>query len=319
MSTSKLKKLALAALTISLIPMILPNAASAKSTKKVKVQESTKAKTTVASATSESAIRSQLSSLANAAAKGDGEKMSQFFALDGSYLDENGVKLQGRQAIKERFLSNVKAEPDSALALEAEVLRLVGKDTAWVEGSTTRKKDGGKETGARFTMLLQNKDGSWLIQSASEITVKPKTDAASLADLDWLLGNWAAEQGDAKVKMSAEKVGNGHFIQLKYIMTKPGAEPKMDVQVVGWDPTKDQIVSWHFDSNGGFGYGNWKKNANKWVIDADGIEPSGWDSTATNVITVEDKNAFSWQSLKRNAGGVVFPDSEPLLVKRISQ
>lgn len=319
MSTPKLKTLALAALTITLIPTLLAPVASAKSTTKVVVEKTTKVKTTVGSAAAETAIRSQLSAFADAAAKGDGEKMSSFFALDGSYVDESGTKLKGRQAIKDRFVSRVTAEPDSALALEADVLRFAGNDTAWVEGATTRKSGSGKEVGARFTMLLSNKDGNWLIQSASETPVRGKTTSANLSDLDWLVGNWSAERGGSNVKMSAEKVGNSHFIHLKFVTTTPGAQPKMDVQVIGWDPSKDQIVSWHFDSTGGFGYGSWKNNANKWVIDADGIEPSGWNTTATNVITMQNKDSFTWQSLRRNAGGVTYPDTEPLLVKRVSQ
>lgn len=319
MSTSKLKTLALAALTITLIPTLISPAAQAKSATKVVVEKTTKVKKTVGNAAAETAIRSQLSSFADAAAKGDGEKMSSFFALDGAYVDENGTKLKGRQAIRDRFVSKVIAEPDTELALEADVLKFAGDDTAWVEGATTRKSGNGKEIGARFTMLLSNKDGNWLIQSATETPVREITSSAKLSDLDWLVGTWSAEQDGASVKMSAEKTGNSNFIHLRYVTTKPGSQPKMDVQVIGWDPSKDQIVSWHFDSNGGFGYGSWKKNANKWVIDADGIAPSGWNTTATNVITMQDKDSFSWQSLRRLSGGVTYPNTDPLLVKRISQ
>ncbi len=114
-------------------------------------------------------------------------------------------------------------------------------------------------------------------------------------------------------------VGNGNFLHLKYLIAKAGETPKIDTQVIGWDPNRDQIISWHFDSSGGFGYGRWRKQDNKWIINAEGVEQSGWNSTATNVISSVDKNSFQWQSMRRTVDGLTFADTEPLTVKRVSQ
>ncbi len=317
MSKSKRNIFISVAISMALAGSILPASVSAKSSK-TKSNASATAKSQP-KADTESAIKGQLSSLADAAAKGDAQKMAAFFALDGTYVDEDGVKSEGRQALQEHFARHVRPDTKSALKLESQVIRLIGNDAAWIEGTTTRQTDKGRSVDARFTMLLQNQKGNWLIQSANETTVNQPSSADHLADLNWLVGDWTAEQGNAKLKMSAEKVGNGHFLHLKFFMTRPGDSPRMDTQVIGWDPTKNQIVSWHFDSSGGFGYGSWRKEANKWLITAEGVEQSGWSSAATNVITLSNSDSFQWQSIKRNSDGLMYPDTEALTVKKVSQ
>ncbi|MCC6979467.1 MAG: SgcJ/EcaC family oxidoreductase [Candidatus Melainabacteria bacterium] len=305
-----------AALTANFFYMAPQAACAKKSGKSKKTTVETK---TVTQGDAESAIKNQLSSLAAAAMKADAEQMASFFALDGSYVNEDGLRVVGRPSLKEHFAKHVSPEMNGALKLEPHQIRLIGNDTAWIEGSTTRQIANQKSTDARFTMLLTNQNGTWVIQSATETTVTPKGSAAKLSDLDWLVGDWVAERGTEKVRMTAEKVGNGNFLHLKYLIAKAGETPKIDTQVIGWDPNRDQIISWHFDSSGGFGYGRWRKQDNKWIINAEGVEQSGWNSTATNVISSVDKNSFQWQSMRRTVDGLTFADTEPLTVKRVSQ
>lgn len=307
-----------AVLTANLFYMAAP-AALAKKSSKSKAKTTTVETKTVTQGDAESAIRNQLSSLSDAATKADAEKMASFFALDGAYVNEDGLRVEGRQSLKEHFARNVRPEMEVAVKLEPQVIRIIGNDSAWIEGTTTRQSGSGKSLDARFTMLLNNQNGNWIIQSASETSVVAKDSSSKLSELDWLVGDWVAEQGNAKVRMTAEKVGNGHFFHLRYVISKPGEAPKIDTQVIGWDPNRDQIVSWHFDSSGGYGYGKWRKLANKWVINAEGVEQSGWNSAATNVISAVDKNSFQWQSMRRTADGLTFADTEPLTVKRVSQ
>lgn len=318
MSISKRNIFILAATSFALtanLSNLMPQAAFAKSSSKSKTKTTVQTKA-ASQVDAQAAIKGQLSALAEAAGKGDAEKMVSFFTLDGAYVDEEGNRVEGRPSLKEHFSKSVRPDSKSTLQLEPQEIRLIGSDAAWIEGTTVRQSQSGKHVDARFTMLMQNKNGNWLIQSASESPVNQSTAVDHLADLNWLVGEWTAEQGDAKLKMTAEKVGNGHFLHLKFLLTKPGESPKMDTQVIGWDPTKDQIVSWHFDSSGGFGYGSWRKQDNKWLINAEGIEQSGWHSNATNVISLGTKDSFQWQSVKRNADGMMYPDTEPLTVKR---
>jgi hypothetical protein len=39
-------------------------------------------------------------------------------------------------------------------------------------------------------------------------------------------------------------------------------------EIIGWDPDRQQIRSWIFDSNGGFGESTWANDGEHWLIQA---------------------------------------------------
>ena len=88
-------------------------------------------------------------------------------------------------------------------------------------------------------------------------------------------------------------------------------------QIIGWHPKRGQIVSMHFDANGGFGNDAWIKDGSKWVLEATGVFRDGSDTTAVNIITPIDANSFTWQSVKRTLEGVSLPDVPPVKVTRV--
>ena len=57
---------------------------------------------------------------------------------------------------------------------------------------------------------------------------------------------------------------------------------------------RQQIRSWIFDSNGGFGETIWVNNGDDWLIRASNVLPDGSRSTAENVLTKVDDNKFTW-------------------------
>lgn len=153
------------------------------------------------------------------------------------------------------------------------------------------------------------------------------TDTASVAEavttplgvLNWLIGDWEAENNGAKVRMKADWTKNKKFILCKYEIDKPGQEQLSETQVVGWDPQSNEIVSWNFDASGGFGHGIWNKKTSKWLIESSGVASDGVTTRALNIISIVDPNNFSWQSIDRRADGVALADTEPLKVKRLTK
>ncbi|MBX9688454.1 MAG: hypothetical protein K2X27_17220, partial [Candidatus Obscuribacterales bacterium] len=127
-----------------------------------------------------------------------------------------------------------------------------------------------------------------------------------------------AENAGGSVQMKADWAANKNFITCKYELKKAADSPVLESrQVIGWDPRSEQPISWHFDSNGGFGWGNWVKKDKQWLVDASGIERDGSSSSATNTITITDKDNFSFQSTNRSVNGVGFNDTLPLKVHRV--
>ena len=288
-------------------------------------KSATKSKTKSSSAGSpilvndEAEIRSQMAALAAAASNGEAERMSILWTADGAYIDADGAQTKGREAIKKRLNDGLTAGRKANLSLSLSAVKLLGTDAAWAEGTVIRQTSVGLEPSTRFVMVLEKQAGKWLIASATETAIANRSAADHLNVVSWLVGEWHAEGGGTKVKMIGDWTGNKSFINCKFVLEKPGAPVQVENQIIGWDPTKEKIVSWHFDSNGGFGYGTWSKRGGQWVVSAEGVEQSGSRTSAMNIISFSGPNKFTWQSVNREIDGVPVPDTVPLNVEKAQQ
>lgn len=267
-------------------------------------------------ATEESTIRQRLALLSAAATEGDAARMASFWLADGTYVDEDGAETKGRQLIEERFRAARAGDNRVKVELSPATVKVLGPDAAWVEGTVSRQTSLGMEPSTRFTMLLSKSEGAWMVASATETAIANRSAGDHLDALKWLIGTWSAQRGDGQVRMTAEWAGNRAFILCKFRAESKDGVAQADSQVIGWDPTREQIVSWHFDSTGSFGYGSWSKRGKQWVIHTEGVEQSGSRTNATNIISVEDKDKFSFQSVGRTVDGVPVPDMPTLAVQR---
>jgi hypothetical protein len=90
---------------------------------------------------------------------------------------------------------------------------------------------------------------------------------------------------------------------------KHGPESKV-AQWVGWDPLTEQIKSWVFDDQGGYGEALWTRNGNTWTALSTGVLPDGAIGSAVNVVKYHDDNTFTWLSQRRETDGQPLPDVE---------
>jgi uncharacterized protein (TIGR02246 family) len=261
-------------------------------------------------------IRDLLSRIAKSASVGNAHDLSLLWSSGGTYIDEDGVESRGRQAIEAHLVDAFRQAEISKIELTPSDIKILGADNAWVSGTTKRVGPGGTED-SRFVMLVHKADGKWTIESATELAVLAGKTPNQLHTLDWLIGTWSAEHGKSKVTIACEWAGDKGFIVCKYRVEEDSKPAKMELQIVGWDPLKEQIVSWHFDARGGFGHGTWVNKEKQWVCLAEGVSDSGDRTMATNVISVEGKDQFTWQSINRKVSGTPIPDTEPISVKRV--
>jgi hypothetical protein len=90
-------------------------------------------------------------------------------------------------------------------------------------------------------------------------------------------------------------------------------------EIIGWYPDRQQIRSWIFDSNGGFGESTWANDGEHWLIQASNVLPDGSHSTAEHVLTRVDDNKFTWESQNRTLNGELQPSLDKIEVQRLSQ
>jgi uncharacterized protein (TIGR02246 family) len=281
----------------------------------------TSSKTAIVAQGDPSAIKNQISALSSSLVSGDGKSVAFLWTEDGSYTDSDGNVVQGRDAIEKRFSAQFRENGKPAYELTPQTIRFLSATVAESEGTVRRKEGPSTQPETRYSMVFVKQHGDWLIASATEtaITATELTSHETLADLSWLIGAWKAERNGATARMKAEWASDKNFIRCTYEIKKPDQPLMVDFQVIGWDPLKNQIVSWLFNSNGGVGHGAWYRKGSKWIVESDGVERDGSTCVAINVIEPTDPNTFVWESLNRSVDGIALGDTLPLKIERIVQ
>lgn len=269
----------------------------------------------------ETMVRAQFSALTKALADGDAKAVASLWTEDGSFTDEDGAQCKGRENLERRFASVFGDSGKVVVVFHPESIKMLDANVATSNGTVVRV-EGGKANlspDTRYSMVFLKQNGTWLISTATETPMAtPPSSYESLQDLAWLIGSWDAQGEKGSVQMTAEWTADKNFITCKYLTKKKNeSTPVESRQVIGWDPRTGQPISWHFDSHGGFGYGNWSRNDKQWLVDATGVEHDGTTSTSTNVISPNGANSFEWQSIRRTVNGTPVGDSTPLKIQRV--
>jgi hypothetical protein len=88
---------------------------------------------------------------------------------------------------------------------------------------------------------------------------------------------------------------------------------------IGLDPQSGRLRSWHFDADGGHGQALWRRDGNRWLMDAVGVLGDGSPTTAVNVLGRAGPDQISWQSIDRTLGDQPLPDTMPVKLTRDPQ
>ena len=151
----------------------------------------------------------------------------------------------------------------------------------------------------------------------NEREAPPLSAYAQLEALEWLVGTWQDKIGNQTVQSKFNWAGDKNF--LVRTINVQGNETSTDGwEIIGWDPVRQQIRSWIFDSNGGFGESSWVNNGEDWLIRASNVLPDGGRSTAENVLTKVDDNKFTWESQNRTLNGEPQPSLDKIEVQRVA-
>ncbi len=316
MQAQKIAKVSILA-GLAMLTLTCNVAVSAPRSKAVKIAAS------ASQGTDESAVRSKITTLRDHATKHDAKAMSNLWAVDGIYIDESGNKAVGRESVEKIFSENFAKSGQSNQMVPIEVavdtVRFPAASVALADGTVKRKSEAGLIPTTRYSMvLLKQKGGEWLISSATEAPIDgPNVAVNPLESLQWLIGDWSSVREGQSVNMKADWVPAKNFITCKFEIKKGNETPKVETQIIGWDPRNQAPVSWNFDSSGGFGTGLWSKRNNQWLVNASGVERDGSTSTATNVFSNAGPNDFSWQAVNRHLDGVPVADTTIVKVQRV--
>lgn len=237
--------------------------------------------------------------------RGNAKALASFYAEDVDYIDEAGVEVKGRGEIEKLFRENFQANPGAKIAITIEELKPLASEVQ-NRGIATVTSTSGLTESTRYVTVLVKKADRWQISQLTQTAAPAPSASSQLEALQWLIGNWENKDADQTVETKVQWAGDQNF--LVRIFKLRGDKNETDGwEIVGWDPDRQQIRSWIFDSNGDFGQSSWSYDGGHWLIRASNVLPDGSRSTTENLLTKVDDNTFTWESQNRTLDD----DSQP--------
>ncbi|HEX4142188.1 MAG TPA: SgcJ/EcaC family oxidoreductase [Pirellulales bacterium] len=272
----------------------------------------------------DAAVRDVVARLIKAYNGGDASAIASLFTADGEMIDEEGARVQGRQAIEQDYAAVFQSHPQAKLEVAIDSIRFLGPTLAIEEGvSTVTYEPGGKSESGRYQVTYVKQEGKWLTGVARELP-DDETGAQTLEQLGWLVGSWVDESPEALVKTSYRWTDNHLFLVGEFDVHIAGRAAMSGTHRIGWDPLAKKIHSWVFDSEGGFGESLWTVTQTdpdsgaprQWMVKMSGVTHEGAVGSATNLYTRLGDDRYSFQSHDRVIGGQRSEDTPEMIVAR---
>ena len=263
------------------------------------------------------AIRAGAQAFVAAFNRRDAKAVAALWTKNGEYIDESGRRFLGREAIEQSYSEFFANSPKVTLRVMIDSLRLLNDGTAIEEGrAVVDPLPAGGLTYGKYAAVHIKVDGKWRMASVRDMRVETSPAHNNVADLDWLIGTWIAEEHGHLCQSTCRWVASNNFVERKYTVTHADGTKVSGVQLIGWNPLDGHLQSWDFSPGGGHAIGVWTPRQGGWMAETRGATGDGTPTTSVNVLTRLDDNAYVWQSVRRTAGGIALPDTDEVVLKR---
>jgi uncharacterized protein (TIGR02246 family) len=248
--------------------------------------------------------------------KGDAKACASFWTNEGEFIADDGQVTEGKAAIEKSYAELFAKKEVRKLEMEVSTLKFPSTDTAVLESTLRRKNAEGEVIASSWNhALLVREGGQWKVAMVREWDRDISHDT-KLADLSWMIGSWSATNKEKEVSLNYEWDDKKAFIKGQFSIKEGGKVVETGTQMIGKDNSVGLIRSWVFNSEGGFGGGNWYRDGNKWTVDTAGVLPDGREATSSTIYIKLGPNEFTWQSVDRTLAGEPMPDTPPIKVTR---
>lgn len=257
------------------------------------------------------ALEDAVQEFADAFNKHDIQAVMARYTNNAELTDQGGKITRGTKALHETFTRVFNDQPHIKISLEVQSLRFLSPGVALEEGVSVMTSGDEHASAAhhdRYTVTHVKQDGKWFIAAARDWAPTPAGATEQLKQLEWLVGDWVDENSDTLVHTSYHWSEDHHFLFSKYQVQRAGQPAVEGLQRIGWDPQRQQLHSWTFDSAGKFSEGYWSRAGDTWVMKLTGVMADGRIRSATNILTKLGPDHATFQSRDRVIGNEVLPD-----------
>jgi len=257
-------------------------------------------------------VRDTLAAYAAAFNTGDADAVLAFWADDAELIDEDGVT-RAKPAISAGIKAVCKPGGGAKMVGSAKTVKLVGGTVALADGAVELTTAEGTETNSFEAVLVKNaQTGAWQFSRVRDLPGAGDAEYApayaKLKSLEWLVGEWAAADGDQSLAMTVKWMRNRAYLVAEQTVKMKDKEVVSLTMMIGYDPVSEMIHSWVFDTHGGRGEADWTREGNTWAVEAVGLTGAGEESASKPVWKFVDDATFEWASAGRQVNGQPRPD-----------
>ena len=262
------------------------------------------------------AIRSGAQTFVDAFNLANASVIAKLWTVDGEYTDADGNTFTGRPAIEQAYKEFFKANEGAQLRIDIDTFKLFSDAVMIEEGSSLVAVPDAAAAISRYRAVHVKVDGQWKMASVRDQLVDAPVAQQNLADLEFLVGTWKAEEHGNRYVSVNRWVANRSFVQRDFTTTLIDGSQTSGVQLTGWNPLAGHVQSWMFNSDGGHAVGVWMPSEDGWIAQMQGTTGNGLATTSTNLLRRLDDNAYVWQSIDRTMGGNALSDTDEVVIKR---
>lgn len=263
------------------------------------------------------AIRAASEAFVAAFNAGDAQAVAAHWTVGGELVDEAGRKFTGREAIAAEYAALLKAHPKARMRIVIDSLKLLSDSAAIEEGrAMLDPAPAGAPAVSKYFVVHVKDNGNWLMSTVRDSRLELPSAYPNVADLEWLIGVWTAEEHGATTTSDCRWIAGKSFVERKYTVAQPDGTTTSGLQLIGWNPAAGHIQSWNFSSDGGHAVGVWRAIDGGWQAEISGVTGEGAPTSAINTLRRLDDNAYVWQSTSRTLAGQSLPDTDEVVLKR---
>ena len=247
----------------------------------------------------------------------DAKAVTALWTKDCEYIDETGEVFEGRGEI-EALYSDLFASAGAKMQLVTDAVRTLGDNVILEDGrAIVESAQAGATSIGRYTAVHMKVEGKWLLASVRELGGDKSFASKDLGDLDWLIGNWVAEENGARMISKCRWIVDKKFVERSYSTTEIDGTVTTGLQIIGWNAQNSHIQSWNFSADGGNAIGVWSATEGGWIAKVSGSTGTSVSTTAVNLLKKLDNNAYVWKSMDRTVGDVRLPDTDEVVIRRM--
>lgn len=265
------------------------------------------------------AIRKIVQSYQEAYNQQDAAKLTAQWAADATYLNPvTGESAEGKEAIEKLFKEKFAQGQKRHLEITIKSIEFPHANEAIEKGVMEVTSDDQSKQQVAYQTEYVKENGKWLIKAISEIELQqPSSNFEQLKDLAWLVGKWEDSDENIEILFDNQWDKYKNFITQHFKMKIYGQDDIEGKQIIAWDPVKDVVRSWIFDSDGGFGEGTWEKVNQSWYATMHFTLSDGTVASSINIYTPVDDHSYTFASVEREVDGEILPDMNPVTVEKI--